>query len=253
MSKILAVAAVVVFVSGCATHRFDVLPTVPSVFNYPSIGKENTVQVGESVVAVYKQEAVTALGIDVDVSRKISQEKELVFKQGSKFGLIGKDDEGQYFATTSIRTRLIKPGPACVLPEDRCAENTAYDREGDTNQSGFRVNAKTGKVDRVFQRESYDRMISAHADQFPFRSIGMETVALHPPEFRRELIYSGISGSTVTLSYREFSRDFARPAFTQDLKYDLSQGTTIGYKGARFEVIKADNVSLRYRVLAHLE
>jgi hypothetical protein len=71
--------------------------------------------------------------------------------------------------------------------------------------------------------------------------------------FRRELIYTGISQSTLSLVYREFVNDMARPAFSQDLKYDFAKGSVIGYKGARFEIQNADNTSITYRVLATLQ
>ena len=45
----------------------------------------------------------------------------------------------------------------------------------------------------------------------------------------------------------------ARPAFTQELKYDLGEGKVIGFKGARFEVLSATNVGIRYKVLRHLD
>jgi hypothetical protein len=45
----------------------------------------------------------------------------------------------------------------------------------------------------------------------------------------------------------------ARPAFSQELKYDLAQGTAIGYKGARFEVIRANNTGISYKVLKSLD
>jgi hypothetical protein len=71
--------------------------------------------------------------------------------------------------------------------------------------------------------------------------------------FKRELIYAGVSQTTISISYREFSDNVARPAFSQELKYDLNQGSTIGYKGARFEVIKATNTELIYKVIKPLD
>ena len=47
--------------------------------------------------------------------------------------------------------------------------------------------------------------------------------------------------------------DLARPAFSQELRYDLKDGDEIGYKGARFKVIKANNVSIKYKVTKHLQ
>lgn len=70
---------------------------------------------------------------------------------------------------------------------------------------------------------------------------------------RRELVYSGISQGTISIEYREFSGDYARPAFSQTLRYDLSEGRIIGFRGARFEILSANNLSVRYRVIRHLE
>jgi hypothetical protein len=71
--------------------------------------------------------------------------------------------------------------------------------------------------------------------------------------FKRELIYGGQSGTTISISYREFADGTARPAFTQDIKYDLAESKIIGFRGARFEVAKASNTSLRYKVLKTLD
>jgi hypothetical protein len=70
--------------------------------------------------------------------------------------------------------------------------------------------------------------------------------------FRREIVYSGVSKGVLSLLYREFTDGLARPAFSQQLTYDLSDGDEIGYKGARFKVLKATNTSIRYVVLKPL-
>ena len=71
-----------------------------------------------------------------------------------------------------------------------------------------------------------------------------------PDSVKKELLYDGRTGATVHLSYREFVRDFARPAFTQELSYDISTDHVIGFRGARIEIIDANNTSIRYRVLS---
>ncbi len=70
------------------------------------------------------------------------------------------------------------------------------------------------------------------------------------PNFRQELIYNGRSGETVKFLYREFSGDYARPPFSQDVQYDLKDGNMIGFKGARIEIVEASNTRLSYRVLS---
>ena len=71
--------------------------------------------------------------------------------------------------------------------------------------------------------------------------------------FKRELVYTGIARNIISILYREFNNDIARPAFTQELKYDLSESKIIGYRGSRFEVVSATNTGITYRVLKPLE
>ncbi|WP_420598620.1 hypothetical protein [Neptuniibacter sp.] len=66
---------------------------------------------------------------------------------------------------------------------------------------------------------------------------------------QQTLLYSGRVGNKINISYREFSNNMARPAFNNEVEYDLNDSNIIGYKGARIEVLKADNSSITYRVI----
>lgn len=70
--------------------------------------------------------------------------------------------------------------------------------------------------------------------------------------FRQELLYQGVAGSSLSISYREFKDNFARPAFQQDLQYTLSSEgeTEIAFRGARIIVMSATNTTLRYKVVS---
>jgi hypothetical protein len=63
---------------------------------------------------------------------------------------------------------------------------------------------------------------------------------------KQELVYNGRSGNTVKFLYRELKDDYMRPAFTQEVTYDLNMGEVIGFKGARFKVLDASNTELKY-------
>ena len=69
--------------------------------------------------------------------------------------------------------------------------------------------------------------------------------------FQQTLIYSGKSDSKILIGYREFSNNIARPAFNNDVSYDLSDSNIIGYKGAKIEVIEATNQFIEYKVLSN--
>lgn len=64
-----------------------------------------------------------------------------------------------------------------------------------------------------------------------------------------ELLYNGRSGSTIKFSYREFFDNMARPAFTQDLVYDLDESSEIAFKAMRIKVLSATNSTITYTIL----
>lgn len=68
---------------------------------------------------------------------------------------------------------------------------------------------------------------------------------------QRTLIYSGKSGSKINVGYREFSGNVARPAFSNNVEYDLGESSQIGYKGALLEIIEATNSYIKYKVLSN--
>jgi hypothetical protein len=75
------------------------------------------------------------------------------------------------------------------------------------------------------------------------------TTAISSPSFVQEIIYNGRVGSSIKFLYREFSGNIARPAFDQEVQYDLNDSNIIGFKQARIEILNATNTELTYRVL----
>ena len=112
--------------------------------------------------------------------------------------------------------------------------------------------ATTAKFVYRKPNSSPDAFVSDHDSPINYTTLP-NTIVSHKDSFIRELIYTGIAKNTITVVYREFSNDLVRPAFSQELKYDLSEGNVIGFKGARFEVIKATNTEIRYKVLKNLD
>ena len=55
----------------------------------------------------------------------------------------------------------------------------------------------------------------------------------------QEFVYNGRVGDAVKFVYREFKNNYARPAFTQDVQYDLSQSDLIGFLNLRLRVLEA--------------
>ena len=67
--------------------------------------------------------------------------------------------------------------------------------------------------------------------------------------FKEELIYTGRSGNTLHISYREYKQDFARPAFFQELRYDMWQSRKVVFKQYKLKIINATNEYIKFVVL----
>jgi len=65
---------------------------------------------------------------------------------------------------------------------------------------------------------------------------------------RQELIYNGTSRDAIKILYREFNDTFARPAFYQELTYNLAESREIGFRGMIIEVLEATNSHIRFVV-----
>ena len=66
---------------------------------------------------------------------------------------------------------------------------------------------------------------------------------------KHELSYSGIDKGVIQVSYREYGNDYARQAFYQDLKYDLSTSNEITFRDIKIKVEHADQAKIVFTVL----
>ena len=69
--------------------------------------------------------------------------------------------------------------------------------------------------------------------------------------FQQILIYNGKVGNKINIGYKEFNNDFTRPAFSNNVEYDLSESKVIRYKGAELEIKKATNQFIEYKVYSN--
>jgi hypothetical protein len=79
------------------------------------------------------------------------------------------------------------------------------------------------------------------ADGYTKRTLTYDTSG----NFKEQLIFTGISGSVIRLSYRESDR--TSPV---EVTYDMAQDKVIGYKGASFEVIEYNNRGIKYKLIS---
>ena len=66
-----------------------------------------------------------------------------------------------------------------------------------------------------------------------------------------EIIYTGRLGENVTFVYREYTPDnLAKPAFYQNLTYNLTEAKLVRFRKLQFEIREASNEQIKLRVLS---
>lgn len=212
MKKILCLAFAFV-ITGCTTVQYNGAETLLKEVDYPELGKVVTIYVGDHLV----QKGTTSEEDILVVHKTIDG---VAYDIPAKaYSQIGFDDE-QYFysAIGVISGPLSDPIQALALKKNVDAELCVITIFGGSA-------CYEGEYERKKQ-------LSERGNSF-----------------QQTLIYSGRVGNKINISYREFSNNTARPAFNNDVEYDLSSSNTIGYKGALLEVIKADNSSITYKLI----
>jgi hypothetical protein len=73
----------------------------------------------------------------------------------------------------------------------------------------------------------------------------------NPDSLRQTIIYSGATGDTLRLSYREFSNNMARPAFTEELTIPISKTypQDVAVKLVKLRIHSIDGLGMRYEIL----
>ena len=208
---------------GCATSTRPVASRMETI-DRPAANEVATANLGESLLTrgvVFWRQAIRTSGptqIDMGVGNAV------VAPQGT-YILRFEDDNARYFVggppvSSGLATGPYVDGGLCLSP---------------TSDTIIGVSAFPGGCG--------DKNLAAAS----FQSVTVPDASVSNI-WRKELIYNGRSGDTIRVIYREYSGDLARPAYTQELQYDLSQETEIGFREVRLQVESATNTTIRYRV-----
>lgn len=220
-----------ILISGCASA-----PSLPnqtefgkrSIEHAPPLDTQATAEIGQNIISSTSVIRTRAVIIAADVSEKIVPPFTTTVRAGA-IPLFTSNEQGEFFrdpnATFSGLGQTVPNERAGVfVPQDKAQRSVIYHFTSKFNFGKIPVPVEFSIIEK-WTRDS----------------------------FRKELVYSGVSQNTITILYREFNENIARPEFSQELKYDLSQGKSIGYKGARFEIIKATNTEIIYKVIKALD
>jgi hypothetical protein len=232
MSKFtIALVSTAIFLGGCAAPPVVTLPPAQLV-NIPAINTEAEAEIGQTIISKAFRRTYPAILLPTGiVEGRFGTMGQIKVNSGVLY-LLTEDANGKYYRDRSATWGSDSVGWSPMIggifvPHDKSKPSVNFNRNPMSGWDFGKI-PSTGITDTTY--EDWDR-----------------------DSFKRELVYSGVSQNTVSILYREFKDDFARPAFSQDLKYDLTQGNEIGFRGARFQVIKAGNTVIRYKVLRALD
>lgn len=240
MKKILFAIATVSLIAGCATQENIQRVQAPiQVIHTPPLNVESEVEIGQTIVSKSNLAVYPAILLSQDVSEFVQQSA--LNNRWSGTTLI---NAGKYRKTSENPEGSFYPDP-----------NGKFKFSGGTIDClcGIFVPKDSAKSPVIF---TYHKTVGATGFEFGKQPVATTAATVEiwgKDSLKKELIYGGLSQKTIAISYREFSDGTARPAFTQELKYDLSEGDVIGFRGARFNVIKASNTSIKYKMLKPLD
>jgi hypothetical protein len=115
---------------------------------------------------------------------------------------------------------------------------------------------KIGLGDSLYcplQKRKYKTISCVNKDFIKKHKLRKSFVSQDDHSFVSELLYQGIDGDTLKITYREFIGNLVRPAFFQNLTYNLNKDkpTIINYKSIKIKVYEATNNYIKYEVLSY--
>ena len=240
MTKITLSICVFLALAGCATSQIKPQRNVSKTIYSPELDVETVAEIGQTLVSKSNLISYSAIILEANSSEFFKTPALANSYSGTitvNSGILRKyreNESGSYFVDKTAKFKFALgtapcDGIACTagifVPSDPTKQPSIFKFEKGTYSIGTTPVSIRKTTDYVWSTDS----------------------------FKRELVYGGVSQKTISVSYREFYDGIARPSFSQDLKYDLTEGDVIGYRGARFQVIKANNIEIRYKVLKQLD
>ena len=191
------------------------------------LGRTYTVAVGETVFSEY----------DYTVT--------VVAKLRSDFDFVAKSRSHHVVPATELIGGFEGGGfdPGAIA----CTIAKTDEHDGKMGQSCFIDRGKDGTFDEVMNHSLMSAAWTKLPAPIPYR---LYAGAITNVNSSYELVYLGMSGTTLRLAYREYRDELARPAFTTELTYSLEAGkpNTIAYKGLKIDVDKSGNAGITFRV-----
>ena len=238
--RLLIVLLVVVSLSGCLSSPVKLGDfTTTRTLDDPKIGETTTRAVGETLVS--KGARTTGPALEVT--------------KATQFNKAEGESSIMTCAVTVMAGSFFKRGTLTTEPKGAdCFGPITYQITLSDGTTNWNCPGQSGLGD-VCHDASGKYYVVIGAGKIPLKQNSstlrlIEKVVDHSTSMVQELVYNGRSGSTIRVLYREFSNDMARPAYTQELQYDLGESRTVGFRALRLEVVDATNTAITYKLVS---
>jgi hypothetical protein len=219
MKKIYTILVLSMLLTSCGVKKYSIIPKKETTY-FPIINQSYTSEIGITLVAKLTARKYDAIVITEEV--KIKPYKVKTLKIGETF--IKKFETEKFYLYENI----------------------------DNSNFGIALSKNNERT------STYSTGPSGNGIQFQIPKYAIEYELKEKPiydkdYYKQEFIYNGRVGNGIKFIYREFIDEIARPAFTQDLQYDLSVDSIIGFRGLRLKVLNATNTKIEFEILSHFE
>ena len=230
----------VISIAGCGSGiKVTQVAGAKQIIHAPKINTEAEVEIGQTMISKSNLTTYSAVKIEHSISDTVKQSPTNNRYSGTTtinpgiYKKTSEDKEGSFFPDPNgifkFSAGTIKCMCGVYVPHDETKPPVMFTYHGTIGAKGFEFGVNPLDISKTISE------------------------VWSTDSFKKELVYGGLSQKTISISYREFFDGTARPAFTQELKYDLNEGDEIGFRGARFQVIKANNTVLKYKVTKALD
>ncbi len=203
----------------------------------PRIGQESTRDVGDSLVRSSFSRTRTTKSWEVTLKSDAS----------GKFGFLAgyRAVSAPSGAKGPLLYHSAEHNPMfCVTPRGEASTSPP-------SMAGCFVDTdKDGKFDAIaFPGHTVDKDLPQPVPYTLAEQVKSEEI-VDSRNYQVEVLYQGVSKGEAKISYREFKGGIARPAFTQDVSYELEADGSgvIAFRGLRIQIIKATRESITYVV-----
>lgn len=225
---LLFVTLAITILTGCVSPSNNYKPTTKEI-SFPSVHKTVVAEIGDELVkhGTYTEQDAILLASPVKPNWAYEIGSGVYLKRGS-------DGSREYFYPNYNDANSGKITKATIADP---WQYVSYDKNKD----------KIGIVTIFNVNIAKDANGNVTYKKFP---------SLAENSFQQTLTYRGCIDEKIALEYREyynreFSNSNSRPASSIDFEHDLKKSEIIDYKGARIDVIEADNQKITYKLLSN--